>query len=257
MQKLQTEWHWQWKRLEDDSKFLFSEWIFPYNLESFKDKTVIDAGCGGGQHTNFVAPLAKKIYAIDLNTTDLARERNKNFNNIEYIQDDLATVKVPEKADILFCIGVIQHTDNPDATFQNLLKQIKPGGSFLLWCYAKEGNALNEYLLEPIKRWVLLKLPKPLLLGLAHVLTILLYPIIYSLYLLPLGFLPYYEYFINWRKLPYGRNMLNVFDKLNAPQTFFIPKSKIESWFSPDIFDDVHIHHYAGVSWRASGKLKF
>ncbi len=256
MQKTQTDWHWQWKHLKDDSKFLFSEWIWPYRIEDFINKVVVDAGCGGGQHTNFVAPVAKKIYAVDLNTTGLAKERNCQFGNIVYIQGDLANTEIPEKADILFCIGVIQHTDNPDATFQNLLKQIKPGGSLLLWCYAKEGNFLNEYLLEPIKKYFLLKMPKNALLGLAYFLTFALYPIVYTIYLLPLHFLPYFEYFKNWRKLTYKRNMLNVFDKLNAPQTYFLEKSTIEKWFSPEIFSNIHIDHYAGVSWRASGTLK-
>ncbi|MFA6319117.1 MAG: hypothetical protein WC943_17025, partial [Elusimicrobiota bacterium] len=70
---------------------------------------------------------------------------------------------------------------------------------------------------------------------------------------LPLRFLPYYEYFENWRILSYSRNMLNVFDKLNAPQTHFIRKERIERWFSPSEFQDIHISPYKGVSWRGSG----
>ena len=255
-QRKQADWHWQWKHLSDDSLFLFHEWIAPHTQETFRDKIVVDAGCGGGQHTLFVAPYARKVYAIDLNTVDLARERNKGARNITYIEDDLATVKLPEKADVLFCIGVIQHTDDPDATFRHLRTLVKPGGLFILWCYSKEGNFLNEYVLEPMKRVIVLRLPKAVIHALAYVLTAMIYPCVYSIYLLPLRFLPYYEYFQNWRKLSYARNMLNVFDKLNAPQTHFIPKETVESWFASDAFTDVRIEPYKGVSWKASGRLR-
>ena len=87
---------------------------------------------------------------------------------------------------------------------------------------------------------------------LAHMLTILVYLPVYTVYRLPIRFAPYYEYFANWRKLSYRRNLLNVFDKLNAPQTHFIRRSTVESWFASD-FDDVSITPYKGVSWRASG----
>ncbi len=256
MQAKQRDWHWQWRHLQDDSLFLFQEWIAPHTLETFRGKIVVDAGCGGGQHTSFVAPVARKVYAIDLNTTDLARERNAAFRNVVYVEADLATVELPEKTDVLFCIGVIQHTDDPTKAFRHLQTLLKPGGLLILWCYSKEGNFLNERVLEPMKRWLLLKLPKLALLALAHVLTAMIYPFVYSIYLLPLRFLPYYEYFQNWRKLTYSRNMLNVFDKLNAPQTHFIPKETVQSWFASDVFADVRIEPYKGVSWKASGRLR-
>jgi hypothetical protein len=76
---------------------------------------------------------------------------------------------------------------------------------------------------------------------------------VYTIYLLPLNFLPYYEYFSNFRKLTFLRNALNVFDKLNAPQVDFITNERISKWFSGSDFKDVHISQYKGVSWRGSG----
>ena len=257
MQDKHPDWHWQWSHLSDDSVFLFTEWIAPRTMDDFRDKTVADAGCGGGQHTNFAAPVAKKIYAIDLNTADLARERNKAFRNVSYVEGDIARVKLPELVDVLYCIGVIHHTDDPDATFTHLRTLVKPGGLMIVWCYAKEGNFLNEYALEPIKRFFLLKLPKPILFAIAHLLTIVITPIVWTVYLLPsANHLPYFQYFQNWRKLSYYRNMLNVFDKLNAPQTQFITRERIGNWFNSQLFSDIVIQPYKGVSWHGSGRLK-
>jgi hypothetical protein len=47
-----------------------------------------------------------------------------------------------------------------------------------------------------------------------------------------------------------------VFDKLNAPQTQFISRARVERWFAPERFGDVSITAYKGVSWRASGTVR-
>ena len=64
------------------------------------------------------------------------------------------------------------------------------------------------------------------------------------------------EYFQDFRKLSFERNMWNIFDKLNAPQTEFIPLEHVERWFDPEEFEDISITSYKGVSWRASGIVK-
>lgn len=252
-QAQQDDWHFQWEHYQDDSLWLFQEWIHPHTLETFHDKDVVDCGCGGGQHIEFIAPYARSVLGIDLNTVPLARKRNEKSSHVAFIEGDLANLKLEQAFDIAYCIGVIQHTVNPDATFANIKKFVKPGGLLILWCYSKEGNWPNWLILEPLKRWAILKLPKPVLQMLATVLTVMLYPFVYSLYILPLRFLPYYEYFENFRKLSFVRNRLNVFDKLNAPITNFITREQVDRWLNPDEFTDVHIDHYKKVSWRASG----
>jgi hypothetical protein len=91
------------------------------------------------------------------------------------------------------------------------------------------------------------------LLALSRAVTAALYPPVHTLYRLPAPFLPYYEYFGNFRRLSFERNTLNVFDKLNAPQVQFITRARAESWFPPSEWDDVHVSPYKGVSWRLSG----
>jgi hypothetical protein len=49
--------------------------------------------------------------------------------------------------------------------------------------------------------------------------------------------------------------MLNVFDKLNAPQTRFTTLQKCHEWFSPQRFEpgSISIRKYAGVSYSLVG----
>lgn len=254
MQKKQQEWAWQWDHFYDNNQWLFTEWIAPNTLEDFRNKSVLDCGCGGGQHINFVAPFASRILGVDLNALSSAKKNTENLPNVELLEADIANMNIEEKFDMVYCIGVLHHTDKPVESFKNISRHCKSGGRVIVWVYSYEGNFLNRIFVEGAKK-VLLKMPRIFNMILAHILTIVIQPIVWTVYLLPLTFLPYYEYFQNWRKLPYMRNVLNVFDKLNAPQTFFIKKSEVEEWFNSNTFTNVHISPYKGVSWRASGTM--
>jgi SAM-dependent methyltransferase len=213
----------------------------------------LECGCGGGQHTSFVAPYAKKMVAVDLNTADLAKERNKSLSNVEFVEADIAKMELGRKFDYVFSIGVVHHTDDPDATFDNMKRHTKQGGKTIVWVYSKEGNWMVENVVEPIRKRFLTRMSRERLLGLSRVVTGMLYVPIYSVYLLPLRFLPFYDYFDNFRKLSFYRNTLNVFDKLNAPQVIFIDRKRIGQWFNANDYHDVHISPYKSVSWRGSG----
>ncbi|MBK9283205.1 MAG: class I SAM-dependent methyltransferase [Sphingobacteriaceae bacterium] len=256
IQKKQSEWHEQWKMLQDDELFLFKDWIYPLTLEDFKEKDSLECGCGGGQHTAYVAPFAKTHTAVDLNTTDLAQERNKDKSNIIYVEVDIAKMNLDKKYDIVFSIGVVHHTDSPDLTFENMKKHTKSGGKTVVWVYSKEGNWMVDKIVEPIRKKFLVNMSRKSLLLLSKIITACMYLPIYTIYLLPLSFLPFYEYFQNFRKLSFYRNTLNVFDKLNAPQVDFISKERISKWFNDNDFTDIHISAYKGVSWRGSGTKK-
>lgn len=253
MQDKHPQWEWQWERFEDDSVWLFRDWIHPNTLEDMRGKDVLDCGCGGGQHLSFTAPYARHVTGVDFNALSVAKSRHGNLPNVSFVEADLAEMNLGRQFDVVYCIGVLHHTDDPERTFRNIVKHCKPGGRVIVWVYSHEGNFWNRTLLEWLKSAVLLRLPRSVSVGVGHVLTALLYIPVYTVYLLPLPWLPFFQYFGNWRKLSYGRNLLNVFDKLNAPQTHFLKQSDLERWFDPGTFENVHISPYMGVSWRGSG----
>jgi len=252
-QEKQSEWFEQWSLLQDDHhEFLFEEWISPYTINDFKDKDVLECGCGGGQHTSLIASVAKSVTAVDLNTISLAKEKNKNFEHVTFIESDIANLKLNNQFDIVLCIGVLQHTSNSDVIVRTMKAHLKPGGLLLIWCYSKEGNFLIRKVVEPIRKAVLTGLTRKKLLKLSKVITALMYIPIYTIYLLPIKTLPYFEYFQNFRKLTFYRNVLNVFDKLNAPQTIFFDQKTVTHFVSD--LSDVKVLPYKGVSWRISGR---
>lgn len=256
MQLKQKEWYEQWEMLKDDELFLFQDWIAPARLEDLKEKEILECGCGGGQHTAMMAAYAKKVTAVDLNTVEIAKKRNARFSNVEFVEADIASMDLGRQFDVVISIGVVHHTDDPDKTIQNLTRHVKPGGKLIVWVYAKEGNFLMRTAVEPVRKIFLKNLSRKTLLGVSNVVTAVLYPIVHTVYRLPCAFLPYYEYFRNFRKLSFERNALNVFDKLNAPQTDFISRERIQGWFPEILFESVHISDYKKVSWRGSGVKK-
>ena len=258
MQQKQRAWAEQWIRFRNDTRWLFEEWIYPQKLTDFRGKDVLDCGCGGGEHLNLIAPYCRSAVGVDLNTAAMAQRNLAPHSHISVIDADIATMNLGKTFDIVYSIGVLHHTDHPERAFANIARHCKPRGRLIVWVYSYEGNLLNRTLLEFFKRTLLRSVKPKHLVPIAKFLTAFLYVPIYTLYLFTprsLGEvgLPFYEYFGNFRKLPYRQNLLNVFDKLNAPQTAYIRRQELSEWFTRYGFTDIHISCYRGVSYRGSG----
>jgi SAM-dependent methyltransferase len=246
------EWSYQWERFEDDTPFLFDDWIAPLRLTDLAGRTVFEAGCGRGHHTRRLAQHAAQVVAVDIECAGIAQRHTAGLPNVEVRAGDVATIDLGRQFDVVVCVGVIHHTADPDRTFANLARHVKPGGRIVVWCYSREGNAAQRWLVEPAKTVALKRLPRGALVGLSHLLTGPLTALAHTLYRAPVRALPYYEYFGNWRRLSYHRNLVNVFDKLNAPQTHWIARDRAERWVAGPAWTNRHLSPYKGVSWRVS-----
>ncbi len=241
-----------------DYDFLYRDWIYPWAYEDFKDKEVLDAGSGPGIQARLIARYAKHVIAVDLDAIDTTRKQTADISDkVDYVRADIGTMDLGRQFDFVNCVGTIHHTDDPDKTFRNLLKHVRPGGKLIIWTYAHEGNQLMRCFVEPMRKALLDKASHEILWALSGLLNAVLYIPTYTLYHLPLKWLPYYEYLENARRMSFRRNALNIYDKLNAPQTHFITEKQIRSWFNTDHFEDIHISMYKGVSWRGSGTKRW
>jgi SAM-dependent methyltransferase len=248
-QAQQDEWSYQWRHFEDDCRFLFLDWLAPNTPESLRGLDVLEAGCGQGQHTRILAESAASVTAVDLNTAALAAGPSLP-PHARVVEGDIAQMALGRSFDVVLSVGVVHHTDDPDRTVANLKRHVKPGGRLILWVYAREGNGLVRWLVEPVRRVLLRRMPRPAVVLLSRVLTLLVTPVAQTVYRLPLPWLPYFAYMQNWRRLTFARNVLNVFDKLNAPQTDFIARERALAWAHDPEFRMEHFSSYLGVSWR-------
>ena len=112
----------------------------------FSGKRCLDAGCGNGRGSLFMARHgAAHIDSVDVSKMNIeSTEKNaKIFGFEKKIKGHESTLeKIPfddETFDFVFCNGVIMHTHNPDACLEELARVLKVGGKAWIYVYGAGG----------------------------------------------------------------------------------------------------------------------
>ncbi len=108
------------------------------DLGVFKDQLVLEAGCGAGRFTEIMLAHGAKVFATDLSTAVEANHANCDRAKGYFVcQADITKLPIaPGRFDIVVCIGVIQHTSDPEATMAALCSYLRPGGLLLIDHYS-------------------------------------------------------------------------------------------------------------------------
>ena len=101
-------------------------------------KVVLECGCGAGRFTEVLLDLGARVTSIDLSSAvDANADQFPPGATHRIAQADIG--KLPFQArsfDVVICLGVIQHTPNPEFTIQKLYDQVAPGGVLVIDHYA-------------------------------------------------------------------------------------------------------------------------
>lgn len=129
--------------------------LIGFDTGVFAGKTVLDAGCGGGRNTIAMARLgAAEAHGIDLGAEGIAdaSRRAAALPNVRFQQGSVEAIPYPDRSfDIVWCAGVLMHTEHDDRTLDELARVIRPGGLLYMLVYATGGM-----------RWPLIQLLRPL-----------------------------------------------------------------------------------------------
>ena len=104
---------------------------------------VLIAGCGTGQQAiNTYSKLLKsKVTAIDFSKRSLgfAQRKSKELDiDIEYIHGDILEInRLKKKFDLIECVGVLHHMEEPEKGLSSLLSILNEGGMIFLGLYSK------------------------------------------------------------------------------------------------------------------------
>ncbi len=104
------------------------------NLDIVRNRNVLECGCGAGRFTEILLDSGARVFAVDISSAVEANYLNfGDRENYFVCQSDLNRMPIkPEQFDAVICIGVVQHTPNPEATIRTLATQVKAEGS-LYW----------------------------------------------------------------------------------------------------------------------------
>lgn len=135
----QKVYKWLLERYFNDSKEELNQFF-----DLHKGQTMLDAGCGNGHSAAMIfGKLLNQISYTGVDIADKAIEQaqlrfKENQIKGEFIANNIQTMDLDRKFDIIFSEGVIHHTSKPFETFENLRNHLKPGGLFMFYVYKKK-----------------------------------------------------------------------------------------------------------------------
>ena len=117
------------------SKEMLKDIVNPFNLESVKDKTIMEVGVGSGRIlNNLIKFLPKKAIALEPSQAiQIAKKNNVSSKvKIEFLNIKAEDLKIKKKVDYVFSLGVIHHIPNYKEACKRIYDSIKPNGKFII-----------------------------------------------------------------------------------------------------------------------------
>lgn len=258
---------WQWQHFtQEDEKYAeqMLGWIAPVTPEFFRDKVVLEGGCGKGRHTTLAAHWgAREIIGIDLSAAvETAFAATRSLPNAHIVQADIYRLPLARKFDYAFSIGVLHHLPDPRGGFLSLAAKVKPGGQLSAWIYGAENNEWITRLVNPVREKITSRMDQRTLLQLSKLPAACLFvatKLVYG----PLNrngaglakYLFYNDYLSSISSFGWREQHTIVFDHLVAPTAFYITREEFQMWWDDAGATDVVIGWHNRNSWRGLGTL--
>lgn len=214
-------------------------------------KLILDAGCGAGRFSEVALKNNGRVISVDASSAIFTARKNLINANSLMIQSDLAQIPIATASiNLVFCIGVLQHTKNPKEIVKELLRVLTSEGEIVFTFYENKGlrtKLYSKYLIRPITR----QIPPTTLLYAIEKLSVLWFPITKMLFSLPYGigklishFIPIANY-VNYSYLSSEHAkeeaILDTFDMLSPKYDHPIRKSELRDWISESGFSTIEL----------------
>jgi SAM-dependent methyltransferase len=119
-------------------------------------EVILEAGSGAGRFTEVLVRTGATVLSFDYsNAVDANARNNGGAPNLLLFQGDIFSIPCPAKSlDRVFCLGVLQHTPDPERAFRSLASRVKPGGRLVVDVYAKSWLSVFHwrFLLRPLTK---------------------------------------------------------------------------------------------------------
>jgi len=103
------------------------------------DELILEVGSGAGRFTEHALATGALVVSLDYSDAVSANfDSNGHNDNLLLVQGDIYSMPFKKSIfDKLLCIGVLQHTPDPEKSFKSLPSFLKEGGSLVIDVYRK------------------------------------------------------------------------------------------------------------------------
>lgn len=240
---------WQWTRFRKTQIDRFSG--NPHSHDRFFSETgwtadwlggkrVLDAGCGAGRFADIACAAGARIVGVDISEAVDACRENLEGQGYDYDLVQASIYNLPFRRhafDAVYSLGVLQHTPDPPRAIACLAGFVSRAGRMAVWVYERRWH-----------RWLRPKYPLRILTSrlsqkanfrLSRLLTIILFPVSWLLYKIPLAgpiatrFLPIMSSHIHGLGLPlpqqYQWVLLDTYDAYSPRYDLPLKEEEIRS----------------------------
>ena len=127
-----------------------------WTKEWLKGKWVLEAGCGAGRFMDVASGADCEVVGLDISeAVDAAKANLAGRKNVHFVQASI--YELPFRSalfDGCYCIGVVQHTPDPQKTMQTLPRILRPGGRIAITAYERKPwtRLYGKYWLRPLTK---------------------------------------------------------------------------------------------------------
>ncbi len=127
-----------------------------WSPEWINNKWILDAGSGAGRFLDVVSQNQCEVVGVDMSSAvDAAHSTFAGRRNVHLVQASIDALPLRSAVfDGCYCIGVIQHTLDPESCLKALPRVLRPGGRLAVTIYErKPWTKLNaKYLIRPLTK---------------------------------------------------------------------------------------------------------
>ena len=217
---------------------LVQQWLDEIQLprEYFKDKLVLDAGCGSGRWTYAMSALGARVVAVDLTEAgaEITHRATAQMDNVVVLQGSIFQLPFrPASFDLVVSWGVLHHTPDTKKAFARIAPLVKPGGQLYVMVYEKQ-NIIKAFCTGLI-RLLLQRFPEEQRYRLCRHLIIRNHRLTWAL-----------KHLIIFSNYPPGADALEVstiqlglYDAYSPRYNHLHTRQEIFAWFTEQRFDQV------------------
>ena len=207
-----------------------------FTPEELNGKLVLDVGCGMGRFSDVASRWGATVVGIDLSQAVEAAQRNLGGReNVHIAQADIFKLPFQDATfDFIFSIGVLHHTPDTKAAFDNLPRLLRSNGKIAIWLYTKYDDV--QWRFSDVYRRVTPKLPARLLHTICYAAVPLYYPYklpvlgMFLRLILPVSMHPRWE----WR-------VLDTFDWYSPKFQWRHTYEEVFPWFEEHGLKDIRV----------------